>query len=770
MEKTLLSSSQDATIRLWDSVTGDLLAGPLAKALRAGLDGSVRLWDTTTRDVILPLMTEVDQLDYEITGPFQRSHGLGQRCRILPDGMHAASASSDKSIRIWDVQSGVLVKELAESNEVLSLSISFDGKRLSYRTAGEHGEVFIWNYHTGEHVKTMSGHDPATTVRTVIFSPDGQRIASGSNDNTIRIWDVHNAQAIGGPLEGHSRVVTCVAFSPDSKTIASVSSDATMRLWDIELGNLSLAPIQHNSRIHAVSYSPDGKTICTGSEDGTISLWHAITGNLIIGPLRGHRMDVSSIAFSPDGKRMLSGSYDQTLKVWDSTTGEMIKFSESAGPSSELRRDPVTWSGIGTSQGPSPNAQRYKATDKYGEGGSNKAGSRGAPRKADLARPKPPGACVRCKSLKVPCVFARDSDTYPSLVPRGWLDERSSSSTDTSRELPFRDIPDLTDHLERLHQDPVASGSYGNVYKCKLHHGDGSYTEVAVKAFRLGFAGNAVAQLELSKPLRREIKVWHSLRHPNIARLLGVTFRFGTTISTVSPWISRGPLHAYLAESPELSQSACFHLVEDVAAGLKYLHSFPVVHGDLSSGNVLVDGDGRACLSDFGLCSILGGLYGGSSFVSSTCRPGAIRWAARELVLHPDTVKASTASDVFSFGCIMLQILSGQVPWGQMHETAIVMALADGRNPPRPDNRPICDRDWAFIDRCFRARVLVRRWMKSWISFLRQSYVTLLVRAIDPVLLPFYLWIVLNRGSALPSSGLPETSSNYTGLESKRVT
>ncbi|KAF9234044.1 kinase-like domain-containing protein [Melanogaster broomeanus] len=261
-------------------------------------------------------------------------------------------------------------------------------------------------------------------------------------------------------------------------------------------------------------------------------------------------------------------------------------------------------------------------------------------------------------------------------------------------------VPDLTHHLERLHQDPVASGSYGNVYQCKLHYDDGSYTEVAL------YTLCAVPQLELSKvgsPLRREIKVWHNLRHPNIVRLLGVTFGFGTTISTVSPWISGGSLHTYLAGSPDLTESARFRLIEGVVAGLKYLHSFPIVHGDLSSGNVLVDGNGRACLSDFGLCSILGGLHGGSSFVRSTCRPGAIRWAAPELVLNPDTVQPSTASDVFSFGCIMLQILSGQVPWGKVHENAIVVALDKGRNPPRPDNRPIGDRDWAFIERCFSA-------------------------------------------------------------------
>ncbi|KAF9233707.1 kinase-like domain-containing protein, partial [Melanogaster broomeanus] len=117
--------------------------------------------------------------------------------------------------------------------------------------------------------------------------------------------------------------------------------------------------------------------------------------------------------------------------------------------------------------------------------------------------------------------------------------------------------------------------------------------------------------------------------------------------------------------------------------------------------NVLVDGDGRALLSDFGLCSILGGLHGGSSFVRSTCHPGTIRCAAPELLLNPDTVQPSTASDVFSFGCIMIQILSGQDPWGNLRDSMIVVEFYKGRNPPRPDHLPICDRDWAFIRRCF---------------------------------------------------------------------
>ncbi|KAF9232864.1 WD40-repeat-containing domain protein [Melanogaster broomeanus] len=365
--KTLLSSSFDGTIRIWDSVMGQLVADQLrrhygrviaryspdgARFISAAGDGSIRLWDATIREVILPLMTEVDKLDYEITGPFRGHTSFIRDVAYFPDGMRVASASDDNAVRIWVVQTGAQVKVLEHSGQVYSLSISSDGQRLAsggYRsvmvwdcttwqvvlhvpkghsavvncvtfspdgsfiaTAGDRGELFIWNSQTGRHITTMTGHDPAKAVWTVAFSPDGQRIASGSGDTTIRVWDAYNAQIIAGPLEGHSGGVTSVAFSPDGKTIASVSADATLRVWDLEIGSVALGPIQHNSRIHAVSYAPDGKTICTASKDGTIFL-----------------KDVSSLAFSPDGKRVITGSYDQTLKLWDSATGEVVKFSDS---------------------------------------------------------------------------------------------------------------------------------------------------------------------------------------------------------------------------------------------------------------------------------------------------------------------------------------------------------------------------------------------------------------------------------------------------------
>ncbi|KAF8834851.1 kinase-like protein [Paxillus ammoniavirescens] len=300
-------------------------------------------------------------------------------------------------------------------------------------------------------------------------------------------------------------------------------------------------------------------------------------------------------------------------------------------------------------------------------------------------------------------VIADGSSGVPSHVSFQPSSIRSTVTASVTQKH-FGDIPDLTEYLQRLHIDPVAAGGYGYVYKCSLRHGNDHSSEVAVKSFKHALAQNntGVPQREFSKTLRREIKVWHGLRHSNIVPLLGIAFGFGSAISTVSPWISGGPLHTYLdTRAADLNLFDRFNLLQDVATGLRYLHSFPVVHGDLTSGNVLIDGDGKACLSDFGLCAVLGGLNGSSSFALTTCRPGAIEWAAPELVLTPDSVQPGPASDIFSFGCIMLQILSGQPPWGKTNRNTIILSLNKGDRAPRPAHRAIRDRDWDFIRRCW---------------------------------------------------------------------
>ncbi|KAF8438930.1 kinase-like domain-containing protein, partial [Boletus edulis BED1] len=117
-------------------------------------------------------------------------------------------------------------------------------------------------------------------------------------------------------------------------------------------------------------------------------------------------------------------------------------------------------------------------------------------------------------------------------------------------------------------------------------------------------------------------------------------------------------------------------------------------------GNVLVEDDGTARLSDFGLCTVIGGVSGGSSMIRRTGCTGTIPFAAPELVLNCDTASPTKMSDIYSLGCIMLQILSGQPPWENEREAGIIVALHKGGHVPRPKHRPICDRDWAIIQRC----------------------------------------------------------------------
>ena len=212
------------------------------------------------------------------------------------------------------------------SGAIKSLSFSRDGQTLASGSIDETAR--LWDANTGNHIRTFSGH--TGWVWSVAFSPDGQTIASGSHDETARLWETDTGDHLQ-TLSEHTGFVMSIAFSPDGQTITSGSWDNTIRLWDASTGNHIRTLTGHTHDVESVAFSPDGQTIASGSKDDTIRLWDANTGNHIR-TFSGHTADVVSVAFSPDGQTIASGSHDNTIRLWDANTGNHIRtFSGHTG-------------------------------------------------------------------------------------------------------------------------------------------------------------------------------------------------------------------------------------------------------------------------------------------------------------------------------------------------------------------------------------------------------------------------------------------------------
>ncbi|KAL6406189.1 hypothetical protein AUP68_10357 [Ilyonectria robusta] len=214
-------------------------------------------------------------------------------------------------------------------DSVRSVAFSADGQRLA--SGSDDSTIKVWDVATGACLQTLEGH--GDSVLTVAFSADGQRLASGSGDNTIKVWDAAMGACLQ-TLEGHGDLVLVltVAFSADGQWLASGLNDSTIEVWDAATGACLRTLEGHGDFVYSAAFSADSQWLASGSEDNTIKVWDATTG-ACLQTLEGHDDSVRSVALSADGQRLASGSQDDTIKVWDVATGVCLQILEGHGMS-----------------------------------------------------------------------------------------------------------------------------------------------------------------------------------------------------------------------------------------------------------------------------------------------------------------------------------------------------------------------------------------------------------------------------------------------------
>ncbi|QRV82528.1 hypothetical protein RhiJN_10543 [Ceratobasidium sp. AG-Ba] len=341
--RSIISGSLDKEARVWDMETGKTTLGPLkghaasVTTVSCSHDGSiiasgsedctVRLWSSSTGKALFqPLL----------------GHIRAVVCVVFsPDDRTIVSTGGEGTARLWDAKTGSLLFEPFEGPE-RAIAFSLDGRRLLSMPA--YGKMNEWDTSTGK----KAGYDsfPEISIRSAAFSVDSNLVAWSDPEDTISIWDIQSGRTVLGCSSGHTERVRSLAFLPGLDRVVSGSDDMTIRVWDIarnlsdpSLEQTSFAPrwrVSPGSAIFSVAFSSDNRFIASGHFDETVRIWDVATGQSAVKPLEGLSAIPASITFSPDNSLVHCASFEGTVGTWDCVSGHLAHKKSFQSPSKSM--------------------------------------------------------------------------------------------------------------------------------------------------------------------------------------------------------------------------------------------------------------------------------------------------------------------------------------------------------------------------------------------------------------------------------------------------
>jgi WD40 repeat protein len=359
----------DLTLRMWDVNSGalrmtwedigdasQLLFSPDGTVLAVLDSNKVSLWDVDSGQLVNQLEEEdlrllrmafapqgiivaaieddtvyvMDGISGDLISMLEEHEDRVSRVDVSPDGSQLVSATSDGTLRLWDVSSGQLLRKLhgiVGGLSLMGVEFSSDGAWIGARYLG--GTTYIWNTNTGRLHSRLEEH--SGRVRSLTLSKDGSHLIAGGLMESIKVWDTDTSELVNS-LEGHLTPVRSVAYAHDGTMMASgglwsPNRTTTLYLWDVNAGYQLSRRISYAETVNEITFSPDGSTLAMVGDDDTLVLWDPKTGDSV-SRLVGYTTPVLRVAFSPDGSLLASSHSDAIIHLWDPISGSLINTFE----------------------------------------------------------------------------------------------------------------------------------------------------------------------------------------------------------------------------------------------------------------------------------------------------------------------------------------------------------------------------------------------------------------------------------------------------------